>query len=513
MTRKHPFSDYEPVRRVNVTRPAASESVPDEEQEFVSDPSSDPPLRRSSKFLSDSSKETIAQSAGNSLQHAGSPPLSAVAIEQDRPAPESRKEGSEKWILKRGHALSFAGVFVFTAFVFFRPYELFPALSWLSSSAFWVALLTLAVFIPTQLGLEGHITARPREVNLALLLLLAGILSIPFSLEPARGINSFSDFFKVVMIFIVMVNVIRSEKRLRKLWVLVLIASCILSVGAIYDYRAGKLALQGVRIQGVIGGLFDNPNDLALHLVTMIPLALAMMLSSRSPLTKAILLACVVVLLGGVVATFSRGGFLGLICASGVFLWKCARRSRLLVGIVGTTCLVIFIVAAPGGYRTRLSTTGDDSSLARFDDLKRSIFIAIRHPLTGVGMDNYILFSNANKATHNAYTQVASEMGIAALILYVMFIVTPLKRLRKIERSTYGVKANRSFYYLAIGLQASLAAYMVASFFASVAYLWYIYYLVAYSIGLRRIYDAAIEKELAASSIPLTPGYRGSELS
>jgi O-antigen ligase len=128
-------------------------------------------------------------------------------------------------------------------------------------------------------------------------------------------------------------------------------------------------------------------------------------------------------------------------------------------------------------------------------------------------MDNYILYSNANKATHNAYTQVASEMGIAALILYVMFIVTPLKRLRKIERSTYGVKANRSFYYLAIGLQASLAAYMVASFFASVAYLWYIYYLVAYSIGLRRIYDAAIEKELAASSIPLTPGYRGSELS
>ncbi|MEJ7709183.1 MAG: hypothetical protein WKF84_04820 [Pyrinomonadaceae bacterium] len=38
--------------------------------------------------------------------------------------------------------------------------------------------------------------------------------------------------------------------------------------------------------------------------------------------------------------------------------------------------------------------------------------------------------------SHNAYTQVSSEMGIAAMIIYVMFIVTPLKRLRQIELET-----------------------------------------------------------------------------
>ena len=102
-----------------------------------------------------------------------------------------------------------------------------------------------------------------------------------------------------------MVNVIRSEKRLKILWVLVIIASCVLSIGAVNDYRSGRLALGGIRIQGMIGGLFDNPNDLALHLVTMIPLALAMMLSSRNPLSKLILLGCTILLLGGVVATFS----------------------------------------------------------------------------------------------------------------------------------------------------------------------------------------------------------------
>ena len=84
---------------------------------------------------------------------------------------------------------------------------------------------------------------------------------------------------------------------------------------------------------------------------------------------------------------------------------------------------MVFVVAAPGGYGSRISNTGDESALARFDDLKRSIFIASRHPLTGVGIDNYILFSNKDKASHNAYTQVGSEMGLAAALIYLLFMI------------------------------------------------------------------------------------------
>ncbi len=46
---------------------------------------------------------------------------------------------------------------------------------------------------------------------------------------------------------------------------------------------------------------------------------------------------------------------------------------------------------------------------------------------------------------------------------------------------------------------------MVASFFASVAYLWYIYYLVAYSVCLRRIYQAAIERDAMRSDAISAP--------
>lgn len=416
-------------------------------------------------------------------------------------APEPKSEpAKESWIHKHGHSLSYAGVFLFTTLVFFRPYELFPSLSWLAQTPFWVAVATLVVFAITQLGLENKITARPREVNILFLMLALGILSIPQALEPGRAWSGFVEFLKVVLIFIVIINVVRTENRLKALWVLVLIATCILSINAVNDYRLGKLTLMGLRIKGSIGGLFDNPNDLALHLVTMFPLALGLSLITRNRIMKIVFFAVVLLIIGGIVVTFSRGGFLALTATAGVLLWKFVRSSRWLIPPLGAALLVVFLVAAPGSYKERLSTTGDDSSAARFDDLKRSVFVAVRHPLLGVGMENYILFSNSNKSSHNAYTQVAAEMGIAAAALYILFILTPFKGLRRIERDAYDNKPARRFYYASVVLQASLVGYMVASFFASVAYLWYIYYLVAYAVCLRRIYDFAVENETASAA-------------
>jgi putative inorganic carbon (HCO3(-)) transporter len=390
-------------------------------------------------------------------------------------------------ILKRGHSLTYLGLFVFTFLVYFRPYELFPSLAWLSRSALVVAVLTLAAFIPTQLGLENKITARLREVKLVLALLLTGLLSIPLALEPGRAFQSSIEFFKVIVMFIVMVNVVRTEKRLRGLILLVLFVSCVLSLAAVNDYAHGNLALEGRRIAGLIGGLFSNPNDLALHLVTMIPISLALFLGSRGPLKKSIYLICSFLLMIGMVVTFSRGGFLGFVCVIAFLSWKVARRNRVIFGAVALTLVMLAVALAPGAYRSRLATTSDDSAVARTDELKRSILVAARHPLFGVGMDNYILYSNTNKATHNAYTQVASDMGLLAFILYVWFLVSPFNRLRRIEAATRTDKRQPPVYYLAIGLQASLVGYMVVSFFASVAYQWYAYYLVAYAICLQRL--------------------------
>ena len=470
------------------------------------EPVTPPPGRRrlsSSETESDSSEIRAFEPAVviSTPIHPHSNAASAPVQNRSESSNPAQAPTATSLVLRRGHSLTYVGLFVFTFLVYFRPYELFPSLAWLSRSALVVAVFTLAVFIPTQLGLENRITAKLREVKLVVALLVTGLLSIPLSLDPGLGFQGLVEFFKVVVIFIVMVNVVRTEKRLRRLIQLVLFASCVLSAAATSDYAHGNLVLQGRRIAGLIGGLFSNPNDLALHLVTMIPISLALFLGSHRPLKKSLYLACSLLLMAGMVATFSRGGFLGFVCVIAFLVWKLARRNRVIFGVVALTLVMMAVALAPSAYRSRLATTSDDSAVARTDDLKRSILIAARHPLFGVGMDNYILYSNMNKATHNAYTQVAAETGLVALLIYIWLLLSPFNRLRRIEQATRTGKRKPPVYYLAIGLQASLVGYMVVSFFASVAYLWYAYYLVAYAVCLQRIYAGdAEDPEVALNS-------------
>lgn len=441
------------------------------------------------------SRESISAEGSTGEAEARHPPSSAPA------------EKKRSWILRRGHTLSYLGLFLFTAILYFRPYELIPALASFSSMAFVVALLTLAVFFPSQLALEGTLTARPREVNLLLLLCLTGLLSIPLAINPAEAWQAFSgNFVKVIIMFIVMVNVMRTERRLKWLIFLSLAVSCVMSISAVRDYAAGNLTVEGYRVdgfkaEGAKGNLFGNPNDMALHLVTMVPLALAFFLSRRDPLRKLLYLLCAVFMIGGITVTFSRSGFLGLVAAIAVMAWKIGRRRRLAV-ILSTLIFVVgFVAFAPGGYSDRLGSIVDasrdpvHSGSARQALLIKSLIVAAANPVFGIGMDNFHIVSIREAVTHNAFTQVAAEMGLTAFVLYVMFIITPIKKLRQIENETFETRYGSRFYYLAVGLQASLYGYMVSSFFASVAYQWYVYYLVGYAVALRRIYAAVNDEK------------------
>jgi len=498
MTQKPEFLDYEPLTRVKSGRSVSSsdtdagsplrEAALDGEYEELQN-------QQSRKELSHARKSDdwtpISNQAWSRAGVAGTEEIGGV-----KPTPDARLNEAENqtWILRRGHSISFFGLFLFTFLVYFRPYELFQSLEWLSSAAFWVAVATLIIFIPTQLGLENTITARPREVNLILLLLLIALISIPFAHDSLTAWNTFIEYSKVVIMFIVMINIVRSENRVKALILLVLAASVLLSIAGINDYRTGNLALQGRRIEGIIGGIFSNPNDLALHLVTMVPLTVGLALSTRSYLKKLLYWCCGVIVTAGIIVTFSRGGFLALACAVFFLCWKLAPRGRAFFGVLGLIFVLTLVALAPGAFHSRL--TRDASAIARTDDLKRSIFLAVRNPIFGIGMGNFIFYSNQAKATHNAYTQVAAELGLIAATFYVLFIVAPFKGFRFIERECEATKKRPRIYYLSVGLQASLIGYMVASFFASVAYLWYVYYLVGYSVCLRRIFESRLSKRI-----------------
>lgn len=485
MGHKSYFSDYEPVtrsRRSLAARLREGDATPTdaaaEDEPWIK------PRVAAPAALSET--ETTEDAA---------PGTQEVSVRASRAKPESS-------LLKRGHALSYAGLFLYTIAVFFRPYELSDSLAWSINISFWFALFTLAVFAPTQLSLDGKLTVRTKEVNLLFLLTVVTVISMVFSTSPADSWAYFTEtYIKIVIIFIVMVNIVRTEWRLKGLFFLSIAAGCISSIGAISDHRAGIYTVEGYRVMGKIGvyGMFGNPDDMALHLVTMIPITVALMLCTRNLFSKLVYGGFTLLMLAGTIFSFSRGCFLGLLAMTAVLGWKFGRRSRTLVFILLFVAMLSVIGLAPGYFMTRIKSIFDHSldpngsASVRQDILLHSIVVAVRHPLLGVGMGAFRLGSSKNLGTHNAYTQVASELGFPALMIYVWFMVYPIRRLYRIERETYERRRTTRFYYLSVGLQASLVGYMVASTFYTVAFYWNIYYLVAYAICLRRMYESEQE--------------------
>jgi O-antigen ligase len=439
--------------------------------------------------------ETEVRPSGNSRDHEILNPKTGSSAQPPKSDAGSIALPEEKWLVRRGHAISFACLFLFTVVLYARPSDYYPS-PLTNSIAFVLGLLTLCVFVLSQLMTEGNLTARPREVHLVLLLCLAGLLSIPFAkVSRIDAWATFSNtFIRAIVMFIVMVNVVRTERRLKALLALAIGIGCVLSADALNNYRLGDFAVEGYRVSVMINGMFGNPNDMAIHLVMMIPICIGLMFAAGGIVRKAIYVACAVLMVAGTVVTFSRGGFLALVAASMTLALKIGRRHRLAVVIVAILSFTTFIAFAPGNYSNRVLSIfvhqrdAFGSADARQALLLRSLHVALRNPVFGIGMGNFNFVSIRDQESHNAYTQVWSEMGLAALIVYVMFLLTPLKRLRQIERETLAEHGGSHFYYIAIGLQASLVAYMVASFFASVAYYWNIYYLVGYAVCLRRIY-------------------------
>jgi hypothetical protein len=415
---------------------------------------------------------------------------------QEKKAEKDRELlSSDRWLVRNGHGLTYLGLYLFSILVLFRPYELIPSLSFLSATAFYFAAVTIAIFVPLQLSTEGSLTMLSTEVKCILALTFLGLLTIPIGKDAAESWLTFSDIFiKVVLIFVVMVNVVRTRQRLLGMMWLSLAVGFYLSIAALDLYFKGELKTEGYRVAVDIGGLFGNPNDMALHFVTMTPIAVVLGIASRNKLARIFYFMMAGLFVATTTITYSRGGFLGLVAATAVLAWKIGRKNRLNVVAALTAAGALFIVAAPGNYGLRILSMfvpGLDavgSSDQRTYLLFRSIFVTLRNPW-GIGMGNSPLMNDNNLQWHNAYMQVASELSIVGLIIYMIFLISPFRKLGAIERTLFAKSETDWFYYMAIGLQASIVGYMVSSFFVSVAYNWFIYYLIAYAVAFRRIYQ------------------------
>src|SRR5262249_3426451 len=171
-----------------------------------------------------------------------------------------------------------------------------------------------------------------REIAIALALLSWATMTIPFSLWPGGSFALLTDqYLKAVAFFWLIATLVTTAERLRTfVWTLVLCSIPIAIIG-IFHFRSGELLSTGVpgfkRIAGYSGsGLSGNPNDLALTLNLILPVAGALLVVSRGVLARTLAFAALVLGVAGVIVTFSRAGFLTLAAVAVMSVVFFARR-------------------------------------------------------------------------------------------------------------------------------------------------------------------------------------------
>jgi O-Antigen ligase len=391
------------------------------------------------------------------------------------------------------YPLAYGGLLLFTLMLYLRPNDLLPI--GVFPIVKIVALAALVAFILEQP--RGHpISVMPVELKYLLWLTVLMLLSIPLAVSPSQAFWTFFDeFLKVLLIFMLMINAVTSLRRLRRLLVLTTVSGTIIAVGSIYNFATGGDVRGDGRTRGIVGGMFENPNDLALALNMLIPIAVGLYLTSREAQAKMLHFGCLLGLIAGTWMTYSRAGALTFVVVGGVLLRHFVRRSSNAVLLAGLAALVLFSMA-PARLLTLFDPSGDvnaaASATARWDVIVRSIEVASVNPLRwmfGVGMGNFPIVSIQELPHHNAYLQVFNEVGLPGMIVYCLFLFGALRSMGRIGTAHAGRVESRSVAVLARTIQASLIAYAVGSLFASVAYLWYLYYAAGFAVCLKLLVE------------------------
>ena len=155
----------------------------------------------------------------------------------------------------------------------------------------------------------------------------------------------------------------------------------------------------------------------------------------------------------------------------------------------------------------------------------------LENPITGVGLGQFKSYNPNGRQerwheTHNALLQVAADTGIFGFAAFVFLIgcgaVASLQARRMlskpgrhaIDRLALTVSADdrRFLYAFATASAASLIGWFVCALFASVAYGWTFYYLLALLVATRNLVAGrlALARNLAADNTAGHPAADGS---
>jgi O-antigen ligase len=427
----------------------------------------------------------------------------------------------------------YAGLLAFTAMLLLRPQDEFPVLNPLHLAEI-CAVIGLAPMLLHRLTRRLPVCRVTGETIGLFLFGGAMLATAPFSVWPGGAFQEFTDsYLKILLVFVLMLNTLTTPKRLEQLTWLILVCLGYIAARGVFDYARGVNLIEGGRLAGPVSGILGNPNDLASTMVTFVPPAAVMALSKRYATRRRLAAALIVsLMLATTIFTKSRGGAIGLAAALGALVIL-GRLVRPRFGLIALSCILVAAPMMPTSFWQRMSSIVSDEEDAKYYTgsrearrivMQEGIDTFVERPLTGVGAGQ---FKNYNppqrrerwRETHNALIQVAAETGIVGLLAFTFLIVRAvmaawwtLKKLKPKWRRRQQGAAFETLWPLRdrgrlsdhmVGMTAGLVGWFACAMFASVAYSWMFYYVLALIVAAREITSQRIAVVRAAeTSVP-----------
>lgn len=373
--------------------------------------------------------------------------------------------------------------------------EIYPLLGAIRFELLVAAYVLLRILVSGK-GL-GNFLPRINPINKAFWVLFAvGMISVVFSVNPAVSWNEGGYFLlKITVFYVMIVSTVRSFADLAKiLWAFLLVTAWI-AYEPVANYLSGVVSeeMYGAVAYGRFGAASGHV-ALANTLNQGIPVLLYFAMTNTKRLVRLASIMILALLLFGVYASKSRGGFLGLmVTAMGVVYFS---RDRLKAGLIAGVFVTFFLTVAATDYLSHMSTIQEGvhasrTSSDRYLGLVNGISMMIKRPVLGVGIGCYAearrQFFHYYFYSHNLYGELFGELGLASIAwFYLIYLV--FRRTRAIKRALERAGPRDAFYFNIItAIQLGLFVRLFVGNFTHGSLIWFWFLMAALTVAVQNI--------------------------
>jgi O-antigen ligase len=306
--------------------------------------------------------------------------------------------------------------------------------------------------------------------------------------------NTFQLMMVTFIIFIIATNVVDSLNRLNKLIWLLLLIHLYFALQGIYNFVVVQNVVAGQVTSGIVGsGYIGDENDYALALNVMIPFAYFMLIYSKRRMIKFLSAILLLTFVFGVISSFSRGGWVGLMAVI-VYCILSSKRKLVTLGYAMLLGLAFFLYA-PSSYWSEIQSireTSQGTAEIRRRYWEAAFRMYLDHPIVGVGAGNGGIWmptyvtgfefpgTQWGRAMHGAIPQIMAELGSLGLAFYLLMIFYAIKYLNRIKKRRIVDESDDYMLFIANSILGGIVAFLVTATFLSTAYypqLWTLYTL------------------------------------